>query len=255
MSSQNGRAETPETPAQIGVGVVAPFDFALDREMWRWAPDDVSLHLTRTPFVPHPVGIELAVEVAVDDHIREATRSLVAVEPGVVVYACTSGSFVQGRTGERRLRAVLDEGGARAAVTTSGALLDALELLGVQRLALATPYVREVNDRLEAFLGEAGVEAVSSECLGLEGRIWEVGYPITRALIEQADRAEADAIFVSCTNLLTFDLIALLEAQLGKPVLTANQVTMWGALRAIGRQIRGPGQRLADEPTPELALA
>lgn len=37
---------------QRGVGVVAPFDFALDRELWRWVPDEVSLHMTRTPFVP-----------------------------------------------------------------------------------------------------------------------------------------------------------------------------------------------------------
>ncbi|MEU5157922.1 decarboxylase, partial [Glycomyces sp. NPDC021274] len=43
---------------QLGVGVVAPFDFALDRELWRWVPDDVSLHLTRTPFVPVEVSLD-----------------------------------------------------------------------------------------------------------------------------------------------------------------------------------------------------
>ena len=45
---------------QRGVGVVAPFDFALDRELWRWVPDEVSLHLTRTPFVPVEVSLNLA---------------------------------------------------------------------------------------------------------------------------------------------------------------------------------------------------
>ena len=45
---------------QRGVGVIAPFDFALDRELWRWVPDDVSLHLTRTPYVPVEVSLDLA---------------------------------------------------------------------------------------------------------------------------------------------------------------------------------------------------
>jgi maleate isomerase len=50
--------------------------------------------------------------------------------------------------------------------------------------------------------------------------------------------------FVSCTNLATYDLIAPLERELGKPVLTANQVTMWAALRVAHKAAVGPGQRL-----------
>ena len=51
-------------------------------------------------------------------------------------------------------------------------------------------------------------------------------------------------MFVSCTNLPTYDVIAPLERELGKPVLTANQVTMWAALRVAGAAAVGPGQRL-----------
>jgi maleate isomerase len=39
-------------------------------------------------------------------------------------------------------------------------------------------------------------------------------------------------------------VIAALEAELGKPVLTANQVTMWSALTIAGRKAVGPGQQL-----------
>ena len=35
-----------------------------------------------------------------------------------------------------------------------------------------------------------------------------------------------------------------LERELGKPVLTANQVTLWSALRLSGATAVGPGQRL-----------
>lgn len=235
----------PPGPApQVGVGVVTPFDFALDRELWRWVPDHVSLHLTRTPYVPEPVSIELAEAVSDEAQVRDATRDLMIVEPAVVAYACTSGSFVGGAAGERRLVAAMRSGGAPNAVTTSGALLAALAALLVERLAVATPYVEDVTVRLHDFLAEAGFRTVSGAHLGLDRDIWKVPYETTAELIRKADSTDAQAVFVSCTNLPTYDLIAPLEHDLGKPVLTANQLTVWAALRLAGSAAVGAGQRL-----------
>src|SRR5438128_12675163 len=86
---------------QRGVGVVAAFDFALDRELWRWVPDHVSLHLTRTPFVPVEVSLDMARIVSELETLREAVRALHTVAPESLAYACTSGSFVGGTVGER----------------------------------------------------------------------------------------------------------------------------------------------------------
>jgi len=250
VGSNDPSAQRPSGPAvtgpdpQVGIGVVAPFDLALDREMWRWLPDDVSLHLTRTPFSPAPVSVEMAEVVSDVDAVRAATLDLTAIEPQVVAYACTSGSFVNGRAGERRLLEIMRGAGARVAVTTSGALLDALAVLGVERVAVATPYVAEVTARLHDFLAEAEVDVVSSAHLGLDRHIWTVPYARTEELVRQADSPRAEAVFISCTNLASYDLIAPLEQDLGKPVLTANQVTLWAALRAIGRHAVGPGQTL-----------
>ena len=121
---------------QLGVGVVAPFDFALDRELWRWVPDEVSLHLTRTPFVPVEVSLDLARLVSGQQTLGEAVRALTAVAPEVVAYACTSGSFVGGIAGERATRAAITLAGALPALTTSGALLEALTELGARRVAV-----------------------------------------------------------------------------------------------------------------------
>ncbi|CAN5228497.1 Asp/Glu/hydantoin racemase [soil metagenome] len=231
-------------PPQIGVGVIAPFDFALDREIWRWVPADVTLLITRTPYVDAPVSIELAEAVSDEADLRRATLDVLHVEPRSVAYACTSGSFVGGLAGERRLVRAMRETGAPRAVTTSGALLEALDVLGIRRVAVATPYVEAVTARLRDFLAEAGAEVVSGAQLGLSAAIWQVPYEVTAGLVRDADSAGADAVFVSCTNLPTYDLIAPLEAELGKPVLTANQVTLWSALRLAGSAAVGAGQRL-----------
>jgi maleate isomerase len=245
----------PEPAAQRHLGIVAPFDLALDRELWRWTPDDVSLHLARTPYSPLHVGVELAATISDVDAVREATRILTPLETEVVAYACTSGSFVGGLAGEEKVRQAMCDGGAARAVTASGALLDALAEVGASRVAIATPYVSDVTDHLVTYLEEAGVETVSRTDLRLEGRIWTVPYARTQELIIATDHVDAEAIFVSCTNLATYDLIPRIETALGKPVLSANQVTMWAALAAIGREAVGPGQRLLErsEVDPELS--
>jgi maleate isomerase len=236
----------PEPAAQRHVGIVAPFDLALDRELWRWTPDDVSLHVARTPYSPLHVGVELAATISDVDAVREATRILTPIEPEVVAYACTSGSFAGGLAGEEAVRRAMCDGGADYAVTASGALLEALAEVGASRVAIATPYVSDVTDLLCDFLEEAGIETVSRTDLRLEGRIWTVPYERTLELIIATDHVEAEAIFVSCTNLATYDLIPRVEEALGKPVLSANQVTMWAALAAMKRSAVGPGQRLLE---------
>ncbi|RMI42746.1 maleate cis-trans isomerase family protein [Streptomyces triticirhizae] len=231
---------------QRGVGVVAPFDFALDRELWRWVPDDVSLHLTRTPFVPVEVSLDLARLVSEHETLREAVRALIAVSPEAVAYACTSGSFVGGLAGERAMTAAMTQAGEVPSFTTSGALLSALRELGAERVAVVTPYTRSVTDALEDYLREAGVQVSGRSYLGLTREIWRVGYRDVVDMAREAARGAPDALFISCTNLPTYDVIPQLEAELRMPVISANQVTMWAALRQIGKAAVGPYQALLD---------
>lgn len=233
-------------PDETLIGVIVPFDMALDRELWRWVPEDVSLLFTRTPYAALPVTVEMAETVGDLAVVEQSTRDLRLVNPSVYAYGCTSGSFVNGLAAQRRMVETMRVVGGADAVTASGALLQALTHLDLGRVAVATPYEPHVTARLGSFLWEAGIEVVSSEHLGLTGDIWKVPYETTRDLVRRTDRPEAEAIVVSCTNLATYDVIAPLEAELGKPVISANQATMWAALRALGRQGVGPGQQLVD---------
>ncbi|WP_371674525.1 aspartate/glutamate racemase family protein [Streptomyces sp. NBC_00289] len=237
---------------QRGVGVVAPFDFALDRELWRWVPDEVSLHLTRTPYVPVEVSLDLARLVSEHETLGDAVRALIAVTPEVVAYACTSGSFVGGIAGERAMCEAMTRSGAVPSVTTSGALLEALTELGLRRVALVTPYTESVTRALEEYVAEAGVTVAGCAYMGLTRHIWQVPYRQVADMARRAVRGgaagagTADALFISCTNLPTYDVIPQLEAELRIPVISANQVTMWAALRRLGTRAVGPYQALID---------
>lgn len=235
---------------QRGVGVVAPFDFALDRELWRWVPDEISLRVTRTPYVPVEVSLDLARLVSEHETLSEAVQALAASEPEVIAYACTSGSFVGGPLGERAMCEAMTRAGEVPSVTTTGALIEALEELGIGRLALVTPYTESVTQSLEDYLAEAGVSVTGRAFLGLTKDIWKVPYRSVMDMARQAVVGAADALFISCTNLATYDAIPQLEAELRMPVLSANQVTMWAALRRLGARAVGPYQRLLIETAP-----
>lgn len=232
----------PELPSieQSGIGIIAPYDFALDRELSRWTPERVSLHITRLPYLPDPVTVRLAEALENPHGVHRATRDVLAPQPRSVVYACTSGSFVAGAAGDTALVGAMLDAGAPAATTTSGALVAALDTLGVRRVAVFTPYVHSVTERLHDYLREHGVHVHSSLGLGLTGEIWKLTYRDVFDAAKNLDTAGADAVFISCTNVPTYDLVAPLEDIFGIPVRTANQLTIWGALRAAG---------LADQPS------
>ena len=237
----------PSPPLQqAGIGVVVPYDFALDRELWRWLPNDVSLHITRLPYAPMPATMEMAVHISDPEHAAQCVTDVSAVGPLVTAYACTSGSFVGGPLAEQALVEAMLAAGSPLALTTSGALLSALRYLGYTRIATATPYTADLTVGLTAFLGESGVEVTAAAGLGLTSDIWTVPHDVTAQLVRETDTDDAQAVFISCTNLPTYDVIADLEHELGKPVLAANQVTMWHSLSLIGRKAVGPGQQLME---------
>jgi maleate isomerase len=56
--------------------MITPVDFSLDRELWRWAPEDVSLHLTRLPVIAERITVRTGRALADRPALRQATRDV-----------------------------------------------------------------------------------------------------------------------------------------------------------------------------------
>ncbi|MFJ8897838.1 decarboxylase [Streptomyces sp. NPDC102359] len=56
----------------------------------------------------------------------------------------------------------------------------------------------------------------------------------------------ADALVLPCTDPPAYDVIPQPEAEPRIPVISANQVTRWAALRRLGTRAMGPNQALID---------
>ncbi|GAB3186646.1 maleate cis-trans isomerase family protein [Nesterenkonia suensis] len=241
------------------VGVVVPYDMALDRELRAFTRDDsgldqLDLLFTRTRHEPLAVTVKQARAISRPKAVGECVRSVSAVTPSGYVYACTSGSFVRGITGEQNLLRAMAGAGGAPCFTTSGALLATVQALGAQTIATATPYDDAITAQFAAFFAEAGIHLMSNSNLGLAGRIWEVPPQRTYDLVREADSDRAEVVVVSCTNLPTYEVLTQLEQDLGKPVISANQASVWAVLQHFGLPYHGPGQALA-QLAPSRATA
>jgi maleate cis-trans isomerase len=155
------------------------------------------------------------------------------------MWACTCASFAFGLEGAKRQAEAI---GALTGVPTSStslAFVAALQHLGIERVSIAASYPQDVAELFKILLAEAGVQVVH---LGSRGIIAAADVALltkggTLGMIRDNDHAEAQAILVPDTALHTAGLVDdLEEAVNGKIVLTANQVTMWHALRLAGVQ-------------------
>jgi maleate cis-trans isomerase len=116
-------------------------------------------------------------------------------------------------------------------------------------VSIAMPYVEAVARAGVKFVEAAGVEVLDARWLHMAGyKIAEMPAETAYQLAKEVDKPAADAVFISCVNWHTFEIIDRLERELGKPVITSNQATIWNMLRMAGvnDRIRGYGRLLSD---------
>ena len=122
------------------------------------------------------------------------------------------------------------------ASSTSIAFVDALRHLGIRRVAVAASYPDDVAQHFVAFLTAGGVEVVSMGSHGIytAAEVGTLDPDQVVAMVAAADHPDAEAVLVPDTAMHTLAIVDKLEAAVGKPVLTANQVTVWKGLELLG---------------------
>ncbi|MGN5238239.1 MULTISPECIES: maleate cis-trans isomerase family protein [unclassified Rhodococcus (in: high G+C Gram-positive bacteria)] len=175
--------------------------------------------------------------------LAAGAAKLTPEQPDAVVWACTSGSFVYGWDGARnqvdQLSAAI---GGIPASSTSFAFVEAVRALGASRVAVAASYPRDVSELFVDFLNGAEIDVISFTGAGIETAA-QVGTLTSGEVLELAaanDHSDAQALLVPDTAMHTLRFLRDIEAHVGKPVLTANQVTVWEGLRLTGYNLGRP---------------
>ncbi|MFE9807973.1 decarboxylase [Streptomyces sp. NPDC005548] len=203
---------------------------------------DVRLTVVHTDIGEDAHRVDALLEMGSPERLEAGVEELRLSGAEAVVWACTSGSFVRGWQGAHEQVRGLARSAGLPASSTSFAFAHAVQEIGAHRVAIGATYPEDVAALFAAFLKEAGTEVVAVSASGVvtaaEVGTWEYGQVL--ALAREVDRPDAEAILLPDTALHTVSHIPDLEKELGKPVLTANQVSVWEALRLTDRRVNAP---------------
>ncbi|UOQ56921.1 maleate cis-trans isomerase [Leucobacter allii] len=214
-------------------------------------PEDVTLKLIHTSVGVDAHEVDALLDLGRSDRLLAGAEALRADRPDAVLWACTSGSFVFGLEGARTQAAEVGAALGIPASSTSLAFVDAIRALGVARVAIAATYPEDVARHFRTLLEDAGIAVVSlvSHDIVTAALAGELDDDGVVALAASNNPEEAEVVLLPDTAMHTARLIERLERALGKPVLTANQVTLWQGLRLAGRELPVPAMGALFERT------
>ncbi|WP_067458886.1 maleate cis-trans isomerase family protein [Actinomadura macra] len=204
----------------------------------------VSLPVVHTLMREDAHRVDALLDIGGADVLAEGARALRGLGVQAAVWACTSGSFVFGWDGAAAQVEGVREAAGVPASSTSFAFVNAARHLDVRRVAVAATYPADVAERFGAFLGHAGIEVVALSARGIvtAAEVGTLGRAEVLEFVAANNHPDAEAILVPDTALHTVSWLDDLEARVGKPVLTANQVSVWEGLR-LAASTSGPRPR------------
>lgn len=221
------------------IGLLLPSgNQAAEVQMRAMLPPDVGLRTTRLKLTDTSEASLLAMA----DRLEDDSRLVADARVGLVLFHCTAVSTYSAEL-EASLQRRIAEATSLPTATTSQALLEALRVLDVRRLALLSPYPDAVNAREARFFEGRGF---SIECCeGLDCRTADEMMAIDPArwldFVSQRTPASASACVLSCTTVRTAEVVEALEQRLGIPVVTSNTAASWYAMRRLGVADAVPG--------------
>ena len=152
-----------------------------------------------------------------------------------VVYGCTSGTIAAGYDS---IKKKIEEAKPSAKVTTpSTAAINALKKMSIGKVAIFTPYSKNLNDQVVDYFKNENFTVTTNSYfdISVDCDIAKIDPEYLYEVILNMDLVDAEAIFISCTNLPALSIIDKLEKKLNKLVLSSNQVLIWDTLQSIGK--------------------
>jgi maleate isomerase len=236
----------PDGWGQTRIGILTPHaDIVPEAEFSALAPDGISIHAARIPFGGYSPGGKMDPTIA-DDPVRaiadppavdDAAEMLAMAPLHAIVFGFTSSSYVRGAADDAALKSRLE---ARTrgipVVIPCAAAATALAALSAKRVALISPpwFSAQMAQQGVRYFQSQGFETVFSGPAGLPSDQQAIQPEQLFNWVRTHVPAEAEAVFIGGNGFRAISVIKALEDSLGRPVLTANQVAFWCALRLSG---------------------
>jgi maleate isomerase len=170
-----------------------------------------------------------------DSEILRAAELLAHAKVNVIAWNGTSSGWL-GFERDVRLCERITEATGIPACTAMLALNEILQVTGAKRVGFVTPYLDDVQARINANYAKAGYEVAADRHLGIQDNFSfsEISPEQIRAMTRDVAAAKPDAIAVVCTNMRAAPLTQELEAAHGIPLYDTVATTVWKSLKIAG---------------------
>lgn len=167
----------------------------------------------------------------------------------VMGYACLVAIMSMGHgyhcvSGPRLQKVAADNGAPAPVVTSAGALIQALGAMGAKKVAVVAPYMKPLTEMVVDYVRNEGFEVTDWRALEIQDNLAVAAHdPMNLpAIVASMNTDDVDVIVLSaCVQMPSLAAVSMVEAQTGKPVVTAAIATAWQMLRALGVETRVPG--------------
>jgi maleate cis-trans isomerase len=224
-------AEMKQSGLRIGL-MVPVNNTTMESELLAWLPESSTcrtLRIARGKGTLTPADLPAYVAQAMT-----MAKAFAGESVDLVVYGCTAAGFMAGPSRDAEIAAELFAVTGKPVVTTASAMIAALRNLGTRNIALISPYLDPVNERLQAFLEQSGigVEILASFHAQSTDELAAITPAQIAVLARATMRASCDALFIACSQLPTREILGDLAREFGRPVWSSIRATAWEACRA-----------------------
>mgnify|MGYP004417314472 FL=1 len=231
VPSSNTTMET-EIPAML-----------LARQLIR--PERFTFHSSRMR-MKHVKKEELA---AMDAQSDRCALELSDARVDVLGYACLVAIMSMGlgyhRESEKRLTQVtVDNDAAAQVVTSAGALVDALKVMGAKKVTVVTPYMKPLTELVVDYIRNEGFEVIDYIALEIADNIQVAAHDPANLpdIVSKLNYQDADVVVLSaCVQMRSLPAVPKVEALTGKPVISASIATTYSMLKALDLEPIVPG--------------
>jgi len=217
----------------IRLGVIVPSgNTLLETEFCNLPVNGVSFHFTR---VVNYLDTEEEL-AAMADQAPKAAELLSHAKVQAIAFGCTSGSFLYGKGYDLKLIKKMASRVTVPCITTATAVIKGLREMKINKVMLLAPYEQWLTQRGIEFLKGNNFEVIGSEYLNLTNP-QDIVNMTSEQITEWAKtkiRQNCDGVFISCTCFRGMGAAEQLEKDLGIPVVTSNQATVWYLLQLSG---------------------